>query len=138
MIPYTTRPRRADGDRDDGFVFISCEVFEEMIRREEFLEYANVFGHYYGTPAKCVQRAKECGQDMIIRIDDRGLAQIKQKIHDVISILILPGKSAEVHHGLRLPPPNSDEYDHVLTGNRVEESADRLVEFVRSIQLRRS
>lgn len=153
-IPYTTRPHMVD-KRDSDFFFTSREVFELMIEREEFLEYTSAFGNYYGTPRQSLQQAKEKGKDLLIQVDDRGVAQIKQKVPDAVSILLLPGQFAGDEHiaGSTIdkkvlsrlqaasPPsqmPNYDKYDHLIVNDRLEDSANKVIEIIRSERLRRS
>jgi guanylate kinase len=153
-----------DHKEDSEFFFTSCEVFENMIAREEFLEYVRVLGNYYGTPNRCLQQARENGKDLLIQVDDRGTAQIKQKVADAVSILILPGRSARrkrkfassetnlmlpsfvrevfipsLHQGVPFPSqePRRDRYNHVIVSDRVEDSARRLAAIIRSERLRR-
>ncbi|MGH9536425.1 MAG: guanylate kinase, partial [Terriglobales bacterium] len=79
-ISYTTRPPR--GDEQDGreYFFVSRAEFEEMIRKDEFLEYADVFGNYYGTARRFLREAEEEGNDLLLDIDVQGAEQIKRKI----------------------------------------------------------
>src|ERR1700758_322426 len=78
-IPYTTRTPQIVDNGDGEFLFTSREVFEHMIARGEFLEYVSILGNYYGTPRHYLQQARENGKDLIVQVDDRGVAQIKQK-----------------------------------------------------------
>lgn len=148
--PYTTRqPRSAE---DDGFVFTSQDIFERMIAREEFLEYVHIFGNYYGTPRRCLQEARDNRDDLLIKVDERGATQIKQKLPDAVSILVLHASS-----GQHEPSPrsyvdeallyrlreasqmlNPDKFDHVVTNDRFEENANQVVAIIRSERSRRS
>lgn len=152
-IPYTTRlPRRAE---DDGFVFTTQDVFERMIASEEFLEVVNVFGNYYGTPRQCLQEARDKGNDLLIRVDERGVAQIKQKLPDAVSILVLHSLSEQHEHTTgsivdeRLlyslkqasrfsQMQNPDKFDHVVADDGFEENANQVVAIIRSERSRRS
>src|SRR5882672_587098 len=89
-ISYTTRPPR--GSEQDGreYFFVSREEFEKMIRNDEFLEYADVFGNYYGTARSVLKKAEESGKDLILDIDVQGAKQIKQKLPQAVSLFILP------------------------------------------------
>ncbi len=91
-IPYTTRTPRIADDRDRDFVFTSREAFELMIARGEFLEHVSVWGNYYGTPCHSLQQAKENGRDLFVKVDQSGVAQIKQKIPEAVSILVTPAQ----------------------------------------------
>src|SRR5215472_15858717 len=77
-ISYTTRPPR--GSEQDGreYHFIPRPRFEEMIRDGDFLEYATVFGNYYGTASKVLADAAQRGHDLLLDIDVQGARQVKQ------------------------------------------------------------
>jgi guanylate kinase len=72
--PYTTRTPRIADNRDSEFIYTSREAFELMIAREEFLEYASVLGNYYGTPHHSLQQARENGRELLIKVDESGVA----------------------------------------------------------------
>src|SRR5215469_6888359 len=82
-ISYTTRHSRGNEKNGCEYFFISREEFEQMIRNDEFLEYARVFEtDYYGTARRFLRKAQENGGDLLLDIDVQGAAQIKQKIPD--------------------------------------------------------
>ena len=89
-VSYTTRAPR--GTEQDGreYFFVSTAEFEDMISRGEFLEWANVYGHLYGTSQAQVERERMAGHDIILEIDVQGAASIREKIDDAVSIFILP------------------------------------------------
>jgi guanylate kinase len=89
-VSYTTRAPR--GTEQDGreYFFVSTDTFEEMVRRAEFLEWANVYGYLYGTNLIQVERELAAGHDIILEIDVQGAASIREKIADAVSIFILP------------------------------------------------
>src|SRR4029079_10288651 len=72
------------------YFFVDKPAFEEMIDRDEFLEWANVYGHLYGTSAGQVERERLAGHDIILEIDVQGAASIREKIPDAVSVFILP------------------------------------------------
>ena len=152
-IPYTTRrPRSAE---DEGFVFTSQDVFERMIASEEFLEYVNTFSNYYGTPRCDLQEARDNGNDLLIKADESGVAQIKQKLPDAVSILVLHTLSGQheratgstvderLLHRLyeesqQSQIPSPDKFDHVVANDRLEESVNQVVAIIRSVRSQRS
>src|SRR5262249_61167837 len=71
-ISYTTRPPRGSEQNGREYFFITRQEFEEMIRRGEFLEYAEVFGNYYGTARRFLKEARERGKDLLLDIDVQG------------------------------------------------------------------
>src|SRR5437763_12654615 len=89
-VSYTTRaPRRAEQDGREYF-FVSTAAFEGLIRQGEFLEWADVYGHLYGTSKAQVERERAAGKDIILEIDIQGAASIRQLIDDAVSVFILP------------------------------------------------
>ena len=89
-ISHTTRsPRRGEVDGVDYF-FVSPVVFEQMIERGEFLEYAQVFDHYYGTSRGGVDRALAVEQTVILDIDWQGARKVRASNSDAVSVFILP------------------------------------------------
>jgi len=89
-ISYTTRAPRATEQEGREYFFVSTAAFEEMIRRGEFLEWANVYGYLYGTSHTQVERERSAGHDIILEIDVQGAASIRSQIDDAVSIFILP------------------------------------------------
>lgn len=89
-VSWTTRPPR--GSEQDGreYHFTSREEFEQLVAKEEFLEYAEVFGNYYGTPRNALEKAKAEGKDLLLDIDVQGAAQVRKKIPYAVSIFVLP------------------------------------------------
>ena len=89
-ISHTTRPART-GERDGvEYFFVSEKKFEQMIREDQFLEWAEVHGHYYGTSRETLIDAEKNHRDVILDIDVQGAAQVRQKMPEAISIFILP------------------------------------------------
>jgi len=99
-ISYTTRPPR--GQEQDGreYFFITRAEFEAMIASEELLEWAEVFGNYYGTSRRFLEQARESGQDLLLDIDVQGAAQVKEKLPNSVSVFILPPSMAELKERL--------------------------------------
>src|SRR5437899_1822856 len=89
-ISYTTRPPRGSEQNGKQYYFVLRAEFEQMIRDRAFLEYASVFGNYYGTARRFLQQAEQKGHDLLLDIDVQGEQQIKQKLPDAVSIFILP------------------------------------------------
>jgi guanylate kinase len=89
-VSYTTRGPR--GSEEDGreYHFTTREQFEAMIAAGEFLEWAEVFGNYYGTGLAALAHAKEAGKDLLLDIDVQGAMQVMEKLPEAVSIFILP------------------------------------------------
>lgn len=89
-ISHTTRPRRdAEADGVD-YHFVAPEIFARMRRAGEFLEWATVYGHCYGTSRHVVDETMAAGCDIILEIDWQGAAQVRHRRHDCVSIFVLP------------------------------------------------
>ena len=81
--------------------FVPREAFEAMIAADRFLEYAEVFGNYYGTSVGAVEDCIGAGRDVILEIDWQGAAQVRQKLDGVVSIFVLPPSRATLIERLR-------------------------------------
>ncbi len=89
-ISYTTRePRRTEQNGVEYF-FVSREEFEDLVRRDAFLEWAQVHGNYYGTSTSFVDRILQQGEDVLLDIDVQGAQIIRTKRPDAVGIFILP------------------------------------------------
>jgi guanylate kinase len=89
-VSFTTRPPRPNEQDGREYFFVDYKTFERMIDRGEFLEWADVYGHLYGTSAVQVERERAAGRDIILEIDVQGAESIRGKIADAISVFILP------------------------------------------------
>ncbi|QIB26263.1 guanylate kinase [Caloranaerobacter azorensis] len=108
-ISATTRkPRNGEVDGINYF-FITKEDFEDMIRKEEFLEYANVYGNYYGTPKKFVLDKLDEGKDVLLEIDIQGALSVKKLYPDGIFIFILPPSMEELRHRIEKRGTETEE-----------------------------
>ncbi len=85
-ISYTTRAPRGSETNGRQYYFVSRPEFEKMIRDDQFLEYAEVFGNYYGTARRFLHEAEQNGRDLLLDIDVQGAAQIQQKLPNATSI----------------------------------------------------
>lgn len=100
-ISHTTRPMRVQEIADQSYFFIDDHAFERMIEAQAFLEYARVFGHYYGTSRAFVEEQLNQGMDVILDIDWQGAAQIKKIYPQSESIFLLPPSKEELRYRLR-------------------------------------
>ena len=89
-ISYTTRAPRATEENGREYFFVDEPAFRQMIERGDFLEWANVYGHLYGTSATQVERERAAGRDIILEIDVQGAESIRRKAPDGVSVFILP------------------------------------------------
>ena len=89
-VSYTTRAPREGERHGREYFFVSTGAFEEMIRRDEFLEWANVYGYLYGTNRVQVEQERAAGHDIILEIDVQGAASIRALVDDAVTVFILP------------------------------------------------
>ena len=108
-VTATTRPIR--GGEMDGvdYHFVTRDQFEEMIADNALLEWANVYGNYYGVPKNQVMQALRQGQDVILKIDVQGAATVREIAPEAVFIF--------------LAPPSEDELERRLRGRRTESDA---------------
>jgi guanylate kinase len=155
-ISYTTRAPRGSEQTGREYFFVSRAEFEEMIRNDEFLEHADVFGNYYGTARRFLREAQEHGEDLLLDIDVQGAEQIKKRIPGAASIFVLPPNREKLEWRLRnrgldseavicrrldtarREIENYDKYDYILVNDRLEQSIDQLKAILLSERLRRS
>ena len=147
-ISHTTRsPRRGEIDGVDYF-FVSAVVFEQMIERGEFLEYATVFDHYYGTSRGSVDKALAAKQTVILDIDWQGARKVRASNSDAVSVFILPPDIEALQERLALRRrDNRDqidyrmqraitemrhyvEYNHVVINDRFDDTVAELKQLV--------
>ena len=100
-VSYTTRAPRRTEQPGREYNYTSRSNFEEMVRRGEFLEWASVFGNYYGTACRSLTDAQAAGKDLLLDIDVQGAAQVQEKIPDAVSIFVLPPTPGELAARLR-------------------------------------
>jgi len=96
IVTVTTRPQRDKERNNVDYHFISTERFQEMIERKEFLEWANVYGNWYGVPKEPVKQALDKGQDIIVRVDIQGAATIKKILPQAVFIFLVPPSMEEL------------------------------------------
>jgi guanylate kinase len=95
-ISMTTRAPRPDEINGKNYYFVTHEQFEQTIKEEGFLEYAKVYGEYYGTPKAKVMEYLEGGKDVVLEIDIQGAMNIRKSYPKGVLIFILPPSMAEL------------------------------------------
>ena len=154
-VSYTTRPPRGQEKPGESYHYLSREEFERAIARGEFLEYAEVFGNYYGTHRSELEQAQEEGADLVLDIDVQGARQLKCKIPDAVSIFVLAPSREILEARLRARSEDSEEvierrlreaareirnyqeYDYILVNREVDSAAADLAAIVRAERIRR-
>ncbi len=89
-VSATTRPPGKQEEEGVDYYFLSKPEFQKKIEAGEFLEHAEVFGHYYGTPAEAVRKKLKEGKTVVLEIDVQGAMQVFEKFPRAEGILILP------------------------------------------------
>ncbi len=115
-VSYTTRAPR--GSEEDGreYHFTQRETFQKMVADGEFLEWAEVFGNYYGTALSTLEHARSVGKDLLLDIDVQGALQIMRKLPEAVSIFILPPSPQVLEIRLR----NRSEAEHMTSEDVIE------------------
>jgi guanylate kinase len=89
-ISCTTREKRAEEKDQVSYFFISKEEFEDKIKNDDFLEYAEVFGNFYGTPREWVLNSLSNKENVILELDIQGALQVKEAFPETRTIFIIP------------------------------------------------
>ena len=100
-VSCTTRPPRAREKDGVDYCFVTKSEFRDMISRDDFLEYAQVFDHWYGTSRESVDALRVRGKTVLLEIDWQGAAQIREREPSAVSVFILPPSQAELERRLR-------------------------------------
>jgi guanylate kinase len=100
-VSATTRPPRA-GERDGvDYRFVSESGFDQLVERDAFLEWAEVFGHRYGTLAGPIEQELAAGRNVILEIDVQGAAQIRSRVPEAVLVFLVPPSRRELERRLR-------------------------------------
>lgn len=154
-VSYTTRPPRADEKNGRDYFFVSRERFRRMIAAAEFVEWADVFGNFYGTSRRQLRAAQEAGRDVLLDIDVQGHRQVRKRLPEAVSVFVLPPSLQEL--GRRLRRRHSDapevitrrlkearreirhwpEYDYLVVNDRLPVATRALQAVVQAARLRR-
>ncbi len=122
-VSVTTRPQRRGEVDGDDYRFIDLPRFEAMVKAGELLEWAEVFGHRYGTPRRPVERALRAGRDVLFDIDWQGTQQLREKARDdLVSVFILPPTVGELERRLKRRAQDS----HDIIGSRMAKAAGEM------------
>jgi guanylate kinase len=108
-ISYTTRKPRPGEEHGREYFFTEEATFQSMIDRHEFVEWARVYGHLYGTPRKSLTDKIDQGIDVLLEIDVQGALQVKKKFDEAVSIFILPPSMTVLRQRLQTRASDSTE-----------------------------
>lgn len=152
----TTRPIRNGEKEGEDYFFIDAGKFEAMVRGDELLEHAGVFGHRYGTPRAPVEAALAQGRDVLFDIDWQGTQQLKEAARDdLVSVFVLPPTMAELERRLRARKRDPEdivrdrmaraadelshwaEYDYAFVNQDLDHSVGQVYDILRAERLKR-
>ena len=154
-VSYTTRDARGGEQEGREYFFVTKAVFEEMIGRGEFLEWANVYGHLYGTSHAQVERERDAGHDIILEIDVQGAESIRGLVADAVTVFILPpsfellknrltargtDSPADLERRLRGAPAEVEQYkffDYVILNDDINRASAQLAAVIYAERARR-
>ncbi|MFC2035260.1 guanylate kinase [Chloroflexota bacterium] len=101
VITLTTRPQRPNERENVDYHFVSTGRFQEMIENSELLEWANVYGNWYGVPKKEIKQALDMGRDTIVKVDTQGAASIRKILPQASLIFLMPPSTDDLLVRLR-------------------------------------
>lgn len=121
-ISHTTRQRRAGEVDGVDYFFVSQKEFLEMVDQTIFLEYAQVYGNYYGTSRLAVQEMLEEGINVILDIDWQGARLVREQMPAAVSIAIIPPSKDELERRLRSRGTDSED----VIASRMQQALDEM------------
>ena len=125
-VSYTTRPPRGSEVDGEAYHFTTREEFERMIAAGDFLEWAEVFGNYYGTAVSALEHAKVAGKDLLLDIDVQGAVQVMKKLPEAVSIFILPPSPQVLEMRLRNRSQAEQMTSETVIESRLAEAKNEL------------
>jgi guanylate kinase len=159
-VSWTTRGPRGSEVESREYHFTTREHFEEMIRNGEFLEYADVFGEYYGTARSTLADAFARDKDLLLDIDVQGAAQVRRLMPEAVSIFLMPPSPEVLAYRLRNRSraeggvdegrierrlakareeiENYREYGYILVNDILERAVEEMVAIVESERFRKN
>jgi guanylate kinase len=149
-VSMTTRPIRAGEMDGKDYFFVSKDEFEQRIKENRFLEWAEFVGHYYGTPLDKIEDQLNHGKEVVLEIEVQGAQQVKQKMPDAVFIFIGPPSMKDLEDRLIHRGTDSIEvihqrmgkalreiglahlYDYIVINDEVHNAADRIMAIIRA------
>jgi guanylate kinase len=154
-VSYTTRPPRAGEQDGREYFFVSRAEFKRRMARKEFVEWAEVHGHYYGTTWQQLQEAQEAGQDVLLDIDVQGYKKLRRRLPETVSVFLLPPSFRDLEKRLRHRHEDAPEviakrleasrkevvhwkeYDYLIVNDRRSTAVQALRSVILAARLRR-
>ena len=153
-VSHTTRSKRRGEEDGKEYHFVSIAQFREMIDQGKFLEWAKVYGNYYGTGREYVERALDDGTDVLLDIDIQGALKVRKLMPEAVMIFVLPPSFQELEQRLRLRGLDDSDvierrlqiareeinsyrnYDYVIINRVLEDSVEELKTIIRAMRCR--
>lgn len=149
-VSATTRAQAPSEQNGREYWFLTKQEFEKRINNDELLEYASVFGNYYGTPKEPIDKALAEGRTVILEIDVQGAMQVKKLCRDAMTIFILPPKKEDLLTRIDHRNRGEDEqskrrrldtaaaeiaaawqrYDHMVVNDQLDVAVQEVIELV--------
>jgi len=149
-VSVTTRPKTPKEADGVDYWFVSKDEFQRRIQQDQFIEYAEVFGNFYGTSRDKVEQAMKDGKIVILEIDVQGALQVKEQIPEVLMIFVLPPTQAELAHRIedrgrdaekavvkRLNGAGTEiaaawqHYEHMVINDNLDHAVNEVVQIIR-------
>jgi guanylate kinase len=154
-VSYTTRPPRQHEKNGRDYYFVTRRRFEKMIAAGDFVEWAEVYGHLYGTSQAQIESVLGAGRDVLLDIDVQGHQQVRERLPEAASVFVLPPSFEELKR--RLADRHSDspqaverrlaaarqeiarwpDYDYLVVNDRLSLATRALAAIVRAVRFRR-
>ena len=149
-VSHTTRPKRISETDGVHYHFVDEATFASLREADEFLEWARVFDHAYGTSRDAVLAKLAAGRDVILEIDWQGASQVRRRHPDAVSIFVLPPSQSalidRLHTRGQDPPEviakrlrqavddmsHHDEFDHLVVNDDFDDAVSRLRRIVQA------
>ena len=125
-VSYTTRAPRGSELDGEAYHFTTRDEFERMIATGDFLEWAEVFGNYYGTAVSALEHAKAAGRDLLLDIDVQGALQVMKKKPEAVSIFIMPPSPQVLEMRLRNRSQAEQMTSETVIESRLAEAKNEL------------
>ena len=147
-VSGTTRRPRPDERPDENYTFLTRQEFEELVRQGAFLEHATYNGNLYGTFRDRVERARDEGRDVLLKIDVQGAEQVRKLVPDAVFIFVVAPSQKELEHRQEVRGSESPEdlasrrkiaeremryaaqYEHVVTNDDVERAVNEIRQII--------
>ena len=147
-VSATTRRPRASETNGVEYRFVSDADFDRMVAADELLEWAEIVGHRSGTPRRFVEEQRAAGRDVVLEIDVKGAAQVRDQVPDALLIFLMPPTMRELERRLRSRGTEDEDatrtrlrtaeeelqqtrwFDHVVVNDDVDRAAEEVAAII--------